>query len=128
MSAHIELTNRLSFPGGFEELSFSFWIGQGSFTMPLPCQFVSGPVAVTPVRAVDEQGQAVTLRLDRWQVLHSTRKQLLPMVFPSMAWAVRAARGFEDDPGISWDSPEVEIESWAATWAERANATRGGEQ
>ncbi|MBE9375587.1 hypothetical protein IQ251_14130 [Saccharopolyspora sp. HNM0983] len=128
MSAHVEMTNLRQFPGGYEQLSIRCSLGEDSFGMPLPVQFVSGPVAITPLRVVDEQARSVTFRMDRWQVLHTQRRQLLPLVVPGMAAAARIAHLFQDDPGISWEADAVEIEAWASAWAARANAARGGEQ
>ena len=127
MSAHVELTNIRWFAGGFTMMSRAVQIGENEFTVPLPCQFVSGSVALVPQMEVDEDSQALTWRMNRWTVQHTERKQVLPLSVAGMASAVRAARDFEADPGVGWHSDPVEIESWASAWAERENARMRGD-
>lgn len=127
MSAHVELTNLRWVPQGFSLMTRTARVGEDEFTVPMPCQFLDGPVAVVPQLDVDEQTPSLTWRLDRWTVTHTDRKQSLPVSTAGMAAAVRAAREFEADPGISWSSDEVEIGAWASAWVERENARMRGE-
>lgn len=127
MTARVTLSALRQFPGGFSTPSITQQVGDVEYTIPLPFQEVAGHVVIYPSMEPAEDGSAVSLRLDRWVVLHLQHGLRLPLLLPDMATAARAGRDFEKDPGISWTSDPTELESWAASWLDQEQSRKAGE-
>jgi hypothetical protein len=108
--------------------SLSVELGGVTYQIPLPFLQVSGPVVLTPLIETDEQSRSIELRVGRWQVTHLDSGRRLPAVLGTEAVALRMAREFEADRGISWDSDDIEVQSWTAAWLEQNVSSAGGDR
>lgn len=128
MSAFVKLTSVRPFPGGYSIPARTMRLDGVDYELPVPFVEISGPVVVAPVMETSEDTRAVSIRMDRWEVLHLDAGLRLPMHLADMATAVRAARDFDADPGISWQSSETDFHTWVLTWLEQERARAGGDR
>ncbi|WP_243790173.1 hypothetical protein [Saccharopolyspora gloriosae] len=127
MSTHVTLSSIRWVDRGFAEMGCTVSVGDDSFTMPVPYQLIDGPVGVHPELYVNEGARSVAWRMDRWAVRNTELQRALPLSLMSMATAVRVAREFAADSGISWQSDEFELSAWSSAWVERNGTVSGGE-
>lgn len=128
MTARVTLSAVRQFPGGYSAPSITQQVGDVEYTLPLPFQEVTDLAAIYPAMEPTEDGSAISMRLDRWLVVHLQHGTRLPLLLSDMATAARAAREFEREAGISWTSDWTELESWATSWIHREQEREAGER
>lgn len=128
MSAYVKLQAFRQIPGGLTASYQTVHVGGVDYSLPMPFTEVADPVVVAPLMEVSEDGRSVSLRMDRWRVLNLDRNLQLPLHLADMATAVRAARGFERDTGISWHSSETDLSAWVLAWLEQERTRTGGDR
>lgn len=122
MSAYVKLASVRQVSGGVAMSSRTIRVADVDYDVALPFVEVADPVVVTPVMELGADGRSVSIRLDRWEVVHLDLNLRIPLVVGEMSGAVRVAREFERDPGVSWRSEPDELRRWAWSWAEGDNA------
>ncbi|GAA4851302.1 hypothetical protein GCM10025787_38100 [Saccharopolyspora rosea] len=126
MNTHVKLVTLHRLPQGVAVVSEGIRVGAVCYEIPSPTHQINGPVVVAPILESDAESHSIRIRLDSWEVRHEEERKRLPVVFADMAIAVRAAWAFENDPGISWRSADVEIGSWIAAWLDREKFRTNG--
>ncbi|MEV0089130.1 hypothetical protein [Saccharopolyspora sp. NPDC050642] len=128
MSTHVNLVNVRPVPGGVRVPSVTITVRNVAYTMPVLAYQVSGSTVVFPGLEGDEPN-AIRVRFDRWRVARDCDPwRELPLDFPDMGTAVKAAMEFESTPGVSWDSCDEDLGAWLVGYVERHRARAGGDR